>query len=225
MIAGDKSQEPGARINTSSSIPGRTASASTSGSVEFFHSVYEGKAPWEIDAPQPAIIELEETSKIKGTVLDIGCGTGCNAIYLAERGHTVTGFDLVPQAIELAKARLGDHKLPITFLAASVLNLPDLGQQFDTAIDAGVFHVFNDKDRVRYCENIHRCLKPGARLYLICFRDDQPGTEGPRRMKQQEIRDCFTTGWQVESIEPSVYMTQASFYGPAKAWLVTITRM
>lgn len=217
MSAGASSQEPEARIT-----PGRTASASTSGSVEFFHSAYEGKAPWEINAPQPAIIQLQEAGKIKGTVLDIGCGTGCNAIYLAEHGHTVVGFDLVPAAVEQAKVRLGDRNLLVTLFAASVLTLPDLGQQFDTAIDAGVFHVFNDKDRVRYCENIHRCLKPGARLYLICFRDDQPGTEGPRRMKQQEIRDSFSTGWQVESIEPSVYMTQAAFYGPAKAWLATI---
>ncbi len=201
--------------------PGRTASGSTSSSVEFFHSVYDGKPAWEIDAPQPAIIELEQAGKIVGSVLDIGCGTGCNAIYLAEHGHTVTGFDLVPQAIEQAKARLGERTLPVTFLAASALKLPDLGP-FDTAIDAGVFHVFNDKDRLRYVENIHRCLKPGARLYLICFSEHQPGTEGPRRMTQQEIRDSFTSGWQIESIEPSVYQTQASFYGPAKAWLATI---
>jgi len=225
MNAGDRSQEPEARINSGTSIPGRTASAGTSGSVEFFHNVYEGKAPWEIDAPQPTIIQLAEEGKIVGRVLDIGCGTGCNAIYLAEHGHAVVGFDLVPQAIELAKARLGDRKLPVTFFAASVLTLPDLGQPFDTAIDAGVFHVFNDKDRVKYVANIQRCLKPGARLYLSCFSEEQPGTEGPRRMKQQEIRDSFTTGWQVESIEPSVYMTQASFYGPAKAWLATIKRV
>ncbi len=222
---GARSQEPEARIKASSSISGRTASASTSGSVEFFHSVYEGKAPWEIDAPQPTIIQLAEQGKIVGRVLDIGCGTGCNAIYLAERGHTVTGFDLVPAAIEQAKARLAGRPLPVTLLAASVLKLPDLGEPFDTAIDAGVFHVFNDQDRRRYCENIHRCLKPGARLYLICFNEDQPGTEGPRRMTQQEIRDSFQQGWQVESIVPSVYMTQASFYGPAKAWLATIKRI
>lgn len=201
-----------------------TVTAANSASVEFFNSVYEGKPPWEIDVPQPTIIQLAEAGKIKGSVLDIGCGTGCNAIYLAERGHTVTAFDLVPQAIEQAKTRLGSRKLPVTFLAVSVLSLPELGT-FDTAIDAGVFHVFNDKDRLRYCENIHRCLKPGARLFLICFSEHQPGTEGPRRMTQQEIRESFTAGWQVESIEPSVYLTQAQFFGPAKAWLATIKRV
>lgn len=207
-----------------SSNPQRTASRDTSASVEFFHTVYEGKPPWEIDAPQLAIVKLEQAGKIVGDVLDIGCGTGCNAMFLAERGHHVTAFDLVPQAIEQAKSRLAARPLDITFLVASALNLPELGRQYDTAIDAGVFHVFNDKDRLRYCDNIHRCLKPGGRLYLICFSEHQPGSEGPRRMTQLEIRDSFTTGWKVESIEPSVYLTQPQFYGPAKAWLAQIIK-
>lgn len=202
----------------------RTASGAISTSVEFFHDVYEGKPPWEIDTPQLAIVKLEQAGKIIGDVLDIGCGTGCNAIYLAERGHHVTGFDLIPQAIEQANARLAGRPLPVRFLTASALKLPDLGQLFDTAIDAGVFHVFNDKDRLRYSENVHRCLKPGARLYLICFSEHQTGTEGPRRMTQQDIRDSFTNGWKVESIEPSVYLTQPQFYGPARAWLAQIQK-
>ncbi|HQR41920.1 MAG TPA: methyltransferase domain-containing protein [Gemmatales bacterium] len=195
--------------------------AATSLSIDFFHQIYTGKPAWEIDATQPAIVQLAEAGKIIGNVLDIGCGTGCNAIYLAERGHPVVAFDLVPQAIEQAKARLGHRDLPVTFQVANVLKLPDLGL-FDTAIDAGVFHVFNDKDRPRYTENIRRHLKPGAKLYLICFSEHQPGTEGPRRVTQQEIRDSFRNGWVVESIEPTAYLTQASAYGPAKAWLATI---
>lgn len=198
------------------------ASSSPSASVEFFHAVYAGKPAWEIDAPQPAIVQLAEQGHIIGSVLDIGCGTGCNALYLAERGHAVTGFDLVPQAIEQAKTRLAGRPLPVHFQVASVLKLPEFGTRFETAIDAGVFHVFNDVDRGRYCENIHRCLQPGARLYLICFSEHQPGSDGPRRMTQQEIRDSFQTGWIIESIEPNVYLTHAQFYGPAKAWLARI---
>lgn len=193
-------------------------------SVEFFHSVYQGKPAWEIDVPQPAIIQLEQAGKVIGSVLDIGCGTGCNAIYLAERGHPVTAFDLVPEAIAQAKSRLGARQLPVTFQVANALKLPDFGQQFDTAIDAGVFHVFNDKDRQRYAENIHRQLKTGAMLYLICFSEHQPGEEGPRRMTQAEIRTSFTVGWKVVSIQAAEYLTQPSFYGAAKAWLAQMVR-
>jgi len=193
--------------------------------IEHFFKAYEGEPPWEVHQPQPAIVRLEEEAKIIGSVLDIGCGTGANAIYLAERGHEVLAFELVPRAIEVAQQRLGERKLPIEFRVADVLRLGDLGKRYDTAIDAGVFHVFSDKDRPRYVENIHRHLKPGAKLYLLCFSEHQPGTEGPRRMTQQEIRDSFRDGWLVESIEPTFYLTKPQVFGEAKAWLAVIRRM
>ncbi len=196
--------------------------SSPSLSVEFFHQIYQGQPAWEIEAPQPVIVQLKEQGKIVGSVMDIGCGTGANAIYLAERGHEVAVFELVPRAIELAKARLGDRSLPVEFRVADVLRLSDLGKRFDTAIDAGVFHVFSDKDRARYVENVKRHLEPGGRLFLICFSEDQPGTDGPRRVRQSEIREAFAEGWVVESIEPAFYQTKPESHGAAKAWLATI---
>jgi cyclopropane fatty-acyl-phospholipid synthase-like methyltransferase len=193
-------------------------------SVDFFKSVYDGLPAWEIGVPQPAVVRLEETGQIVGSVLDIGCGTGANAIYLAERGHEVLAFELAPRAIELANQRLGNRSLPVEFRVADVLRLGDLGRQFETALDAGVFHVFSDKDRPRYAQNVHRHLKPGGYLYLLCFSEHQPGTEGPRRVTQQEIRDTFTSGWHVESIAPSSYQTRPETMGEAKAWLATIRK-
>jgi cyclopropane fatty-acyl-phospholipid synthase-like methyltransferase len=194
-------------------------------SIEHFIKAYEGEPPWEVHQPQPAFVRLEEEGKIVGSVLDIGCGTGANAIYLAQRGHDVLAFELVPRAIELAKKHLGSRELPVDFRVADVLRLGDLGREFDTAIDSGVFHVFSDKDRTRYTENIHRQLKPGAKLYLLCFSEQQPGTEGPRRVTQQEIRDSFRDGWTVESIEPSFYLTKPEVFGEARGWLSTIQRI
>jgi SAM-dependent methyltransferase len=191
-------------------------------SVDFFKSVYDGTPAWEIGVPQPVVVELAEAGEIVGSVLDIGCGTGANAIYLAERGHEVLGFELAPRAIELANQRLGGRTLPVEFRVADVLRLGDLGRRFDTAMDSGVFHVFSDKDRPRYVENVHRHLKAGGRLFLLCFSEHQPGTDGPRRVTQQEIRDAFRLGWVVESIEPSLYRTQPGTHGDAKAWLARI---
>src|SRR5262245_53950081 len=119
-------------------------------SIEHFFKAYEGEPPWEVHQPQPAFVRLEQEGKIVGSVLDIGCGSGANAIYLAERGHEVLAFELVPRAIELAKKHQGARELPVDFRIADVLRLGDLRRQFNTAIDSGVFHVFSDKDRVRY---------------------------------------------------------------------------
>ncbi|MGZ4914859.1 MAG: class I SAM-dependent methyltransferase [Halobacteriota archaeon] len=64
--------------------------------MDFFSSVYEGTPPWDIGHPQREFVQLEEADEIKGSVLDVGCGTGENALYLAERGHEVWGVDFSP---------------------------------------------------------------------------------------------------------------------------------
>jgi cyclopropane fatty-acyl-phospholipid synthase-like methyltransferase len=191
-------------------------------SREHFFQAYEGSPPWEVQEPQPAIVRLEEQGKIVGAVLDIGSGTGANAIFLAERGHSVLGIELVPRAVELAKARLAQRGLAVEFRVEDVIRLGDLGRTFDTAIDAGVWHVFSDLDRPRYASHVRRHMKPGGRLFLICFSEQQPGTEGPRRVTQAEIRESFKEGWEVESIEPTVYLTKPEVFGEAKAWLATM---
>src|SRR5690242_5932985 len=66
---------------------------------EIFEKFYQGQAPWDIGEPQPEFVRLAESGAIEGTVLDVGCGTGENALYLAARGHDVWGIDFVPKAI------------------------------------------------------------------------------------------------------------------------------
>ena len=95
----------------------------------------------------------------------------------------------------------------------------------DTIIDCGVFHVFSDVDRPRYVASLASALRPGGTLYLMCFSDRQPGDFGPRRVRQEELRESFSDGWTVESIEASAFeinpLNTATF---AQAWLATITR-
>jgi cyclopropane fatty-acyl-phospholipid synthase-like methyltransferase len=61
------------------------------------------------------------------------------------------------------------------------------------------FHVFSDDDRRRYIEGLASVLKPGGRLFLLCFSDEEPGAKGPRRVSAKEIRYVFAVGWAVES--------------------------
>jgi cyclopropane fatty-acyl-phospholipid synthase-like methyltransferase len=73
---------------------------------------------------------------------------------------------------------------------------------FDSVIDSGLFHVFSDEDRKRYVEALATVFKPDGRLFLMCFRDEEPGTQGPRRVAKPELLDTFGQGWAIESIEP-----------------------
>jgi ubiquinone/menaquinone biosynthesis C-methylase UbiE len=106
-----------------------------------------GTPPWDIGRAQDAIVRLAEEGLIAGDVIDVGCGTGENALYLASRGISVLGVDAAPTAIARAREKAQLRGSSATFLVADALALEGLGRTFDTAIDCGLFHTFSDADR------------------------------------------------------------------------------
>lgn len=193
-----------------------------------FDSAYAGQAPWDIAGPQPALVRVAD--QITGSILDAGCGTGENALYFAARGHNVTGIDFVQAAIDRANEKARSRRLKASFLVLDALALDGLSEQFDTVLDSGLFHVFDDADRKRYVAQLAGVLKPGGKLFLICFSNDEPGTHGPRRVSRQEILDAFGEGWEIESIEPSRFEVRPDLNditfseGGPKAWFTVARR-
>jgi len=193
-----------------------------------FESAYAGKAPWDIGKPQKALIYVAD--QITGSILDAGCGTGENALYFASRGHKVTGIDYLAEPINRANQKATERGLTATFLVMNALALKDLPEVFDTVIDCGLFHVFDDEDRRRYVAGLATVLKTGGRLFLLCFSDEEPGTHGPRRVSRKEIEEAFEKGWKIESIEqirfevrPDLKDISFSEGGP-KAWIAVVRR-
>lgn len=135
-------------------------------------------------------------------VLDAGCGTGENALFLAASGHQVTGIDFVEQAIRIARRKAAERGLTVEFQVKDAMTLGDWDRRFGTVIDSGLFHVFSDEDRIRYIAGLTHVTEPGGRLLLLCFSDEEPGTHGPRRVSQREIRAAFDGAWTVEEIWP-----------------------
>src|ERR1700739_4194868 len=148
-----------------------------------FETAYAGQAPWDIGKPQQAFLDMAD--RIPGSVLDAGCGTGENALFFASRGHKVTGIDFLEEPIQRAKHKPAERGLSATFLVMDALALKDLPEVFDSVIDSGLFHVFSDEDRRCYVEGLATVLKPGGRLFLMCFSEEEPGEQGrggcPRR--------------------------------------------
>jgi cyclopropane fatty-acyl-phospholipid synthase-like methyltransferase len=194
-----------------------------------FETDYTGHATWDIGRPQQAFLGVAD--RITGSVLDAGCGTGDNALFFAHRGHKVTGIDFLEEPIQRAKRKAAERGLSATFLVMDALALKDLPEVFDSVIDGGLFHVFSDEDRKRYVEGLASVLKPGGRLFLLCFSDEEPGTRGPRRVSKKELHDAFAQGWVIESVEPSRYevrpdLKDLSFSeGGPRAWLAVMRRV
>lgn len=166
-----------------------------------FESAYAGQAPWDIGRPQQVFVDVAD--RVSGSVLDAGCGTGAIALFFAGRGCQVTGIDFIEEPIRRAQRKAAERGLQVTFRVKDALTLKDWSERFDNVIDSGLFHVFSDEGRRLYVEGLATVLKPGGRLFLACFSDEEPGTQGPRRVSRRELQDAFAEGWVIESIEPA----------------------
>lgn len=189
-----------------------------------FEGIYAGQPRWEIGRPQQAI--LAAADRITGSVLDAGCGTGENALYFGRRGQKVTGIDFLAEPIRLAQQKASERGLTASFRVMDAVTLKELPEVFDGVIDSGLFHVFSDEDRQRYVEGLSSVLKPGGRLFLLCFSDAEPGEQGPRRVSRKEIEDAFAEGWVIESVEPTRFEVRPDPHdisfseGGPRAWFV-----
>jgi SAM-dependent methyltransferase len=191
--------------------------------TEDFDALYAGTPPWDIGRPQPAFLALAEAGAVRGRVLDVGCGTGEHVLMAAGLGFEATGVDAAATAIDAAKGKARDRGVTARFLVWDALRLAALGELFDTVLDSGLFHVFQDDDRPRFVDGLRAVLRPGGRYLMLCFSDRQPGVWGPRRVTQAEIRASFDDGWRVDSIEPARFDVTIDPNG-AQAWLAAITR-
>src|SRR5438445_10811348 len=143
--------------------------------AEDFEAMYAGTPPWDIGRPQPVFVELADTGTIRGRVLDAGCGTGEHAIMAARLGLDATGVDSAPTAIAAAKRKAGEREVAVRFLIWDALDLPSLGERYDTVLDCGLFHVFGDDDRAKYVTSLSGVVSAGGRYHMLCFSERQPG--------------------------------------------------
>jgi 2-polyprenyl-3-methyl-5-hydroxy-6-metoxy-1,4-benzoquinol methylase len=139
-----------------------------------FDSAYENyNAPWVIGEPQPAIVELEKDGRIRGSVLDIGCGAGEHTIYLARLGYQVLGVDASVPAIEYARANAKRQGVAARYEVADALNPGP--EQYDTVLDSALFHIFDAADRKRYMDNLRAICKSGGAVHVLALSDEGPG--------------------------------------------------
>jgi cyclopropane fatty-acyl-phospholipid synthase-like methyltransferase len=191
--------------------------------MDFFDAAYQGRPPWDIGRPQKEFVELVRRGELTGSVLDIGCGTGENALFFAAEGFEVWGIDSVPKAIQKAQKKADDRGLTVHFLVLDTREILLLNRTFDTVTDSGFFHTLSDEDRPVFVDTLAAVLSPGGRYFMLCFSDLEPGGYGPRRITQREIQDSFCHGWSINYIRPAVFESHTREKG-SRAWFSSIAK-
>src|SRR5437763_5414856 len=153
-------------------------------------SYHDGPAPWDIGRPQPAIVRLASEGAFAGAVLDAGCGTGENALYVASLGLSVLGVDVAETALAIARAKAHDRGIEAEFAVADALHLERLGRRFETVLDCGLFHAFDADERSGYVASLASVTEHDGTLYVLCFRDEGPDA-GPHPVSREELSAAF----------------------------------
>jgi len=178
---------------------------------------------WEVGGPQPEMARLADRGEIKGTILEVGCGTGENGLYLAALGHEVWGIDFASSAIEKAKAKARERGLKVNFMVGDVLNLQSIGRTFDSVIDVGLFHSLDPVHRQLFVPSLRSALKPGGTYHLLCISDREPAQGN--HVSHEEIMTSFNGGeWNINYIHEARLKTVNEKNGKL-GWLASISRL
>ena len=188
-------------------------------------SYRDGTAPWDLGRPQAAFARLAEEGRWSGTVLDAGCGSGEHTLLAASLGLPALGVDVAETALEMARTKWRERGGPAEFALADALHLERLERTFDTVLDCGLFHTFDGEEQRAYVASLAAVTEPGATLFVLCFREGAPESEGPHPITEAELRAAFAPekGWRLTELERS--QIEITFDpGEFPAWLVTAER-
>jgi SAM-dependent methyltransferase len=151
-----------------------------------------GRTPWDTGVTPPELVDLIQGADAltSGSALDMGCGTGTNVAYLADRGWTATGVEADRRAVAAAERRVLTSP-GATVLRGDVTRLDALAVDgpFDLVLDIGCFHSIAPGRRDAYAHGVATRTTPGATLFVFAFAR-RPGLV-PIGVTPREMRDRF----------------------------------
>jgi SAM-dependent methyltransferase len=150
----------------------------------------KGDTPWETGQPSSELRRmLGEVPIGPCRVVEPGCGSGVNAVWLAQQGFDVTAFDLSPLAIERARQRADEAGVRVDFRVVDALNPPpDLVGPFDFFFDRGCYHVVRRENVAAYVETLRKLTPPGTQGLILAGNAREPHDPGPPVVSEEQMR-------------------------------------
>lgn len=172
--------------------------------------------PWDTGEPEPLLVEFVTAGRVRPTqTLEIGAGTGTNALWLAEHGFDVVGIDVAPLAVEAATAKLSDRALRCRFAAYDFLAADFPDGPFHFVFDRGCFHVFDElEERAQFAARVATVLAPGGLwLSLIGSTEGPPREVGPPRRSAREVALAIEPALEIVELRAAEFHAHG-----ARAW-------
>jgi len=184
--------------------------------------------PWDTGRAEPVLVEwLDQSRLAPGRALEIGCGTGTNALWLAAQGFDVLALDLSPLAIERARAKAQRGAVQrIEFRVHDFLVGEPVGSGFQLVFDRGCFHVFDAaQDQARFAQRVAALLAPGGLwLSLIGSTEGAPRESGPPRRSARDILNAVEPELELVSLRSFEFELMPGEAVAPKAWACTSRR-
>jgi SAM-dependent methyltransferase len=179
-------------------------------------SYASGQLPWDTGEPEPLLVEFVTSGAVAPCrTLEIGAGTGTNAIWMAERGFDVLGLDVAPLAVERAQGKVEGRDLRCRFAAWDILAARPPGGPFQFVFDRGCFHVFDEaEERQRFAAQVAAVLAPGGLWLSLIGSTEGPAREvGPPRRSAREVTLAIEPALEIVELRSTEFTDHH-----AKAW-------
>lgn len=191
--------------------------------ADFEKCYRKGLKPWDSGVACPELLRALDAGLLKGeSLLEIGCGTGTNAIELARRGFQVTAADFVKQAVDAARAKAQAAKVKIDFRVGDVLK-DDFGGPYDALFDRGVYHHIRKVNLPRFIETVTKVTRKGTRWLSLAGNAKEQHDPGPPTVSEKDLRAELSPHFEILELREFRFGTDSEEFRPL-AWSILMER-